>query len=59
MESLALTSLVHPFLKYGTSYCDLFMQGKINALDQVQKKVAKFANLTKKSKWETMAQCRR
>jgi hypothetical protein len=58
-KSLANMSLVHPVLEYGVAYWDLFREGKINALDWVQKKVAKFANLTNESKWETMAQCRK
>jgi len=59
MKSLAYTSLVHPILEYGAAYWDLFREGKINALDWEQKKAAKFANLTNKLKWETLAQCRK
>jgi hypothetical protein len=50
MKSLAYMSLVHPILEYGAVYWDLFKEGKINVLDCVQKKAAKFANLTNESK---------
>jgi len=38
-------SLVHPILEYGAAYWDLFRKGKINALDWVRKKEAKFAKI--------------
>jgi hypothetical protein len=44
-------------LQYRPACWDPFRQ--INALDWVQKKVAKFANSTKHSNWETLAQCRK
>jgi hypothetical protein len=36
----------------GAACWDPFREGQINALDQVQKKVAKFANLLNDSNWE-------
>jgi len=50
-KSLAYTSLVHPILEYGAAWWDPFREGQINALDRVQKKLAKFANLTNESNW--------
>jgi hypothetical protein len=35
------------------------MEGQINAVDRVQKKAAKFANLTNNSNWKTLAQSRK
>jgi len=35
------------------------MEGQINALDRVRKKATKFANHTKDSLWETLAQRRK
>jgi hypothetical protein len=37
---------------------DLYREGQINALDRVQRKAAKFANLTNASDWDTLAQRR-
>ena len=45
MKSLAYSSLVCLILKYGAVCWDLFREGQINVLDQVQKKAAKFGNL--------------
>jgi hypothetical protein len=50
---------VRPILEYGASCWDLNRDGQINALDPVQKKAAKFANHTKDSSWETLAQRRK
>jgi hypothetical protein len=50
-KSLAYTSLVRPILEYGAAYWDPFGEGQINALDRLQKKEAKFANLTNESNW--------
>jgi len=58
-KNVAYMSLVRPILEYGASYLDPYMEGQINALDRVQKKAAKFANNTKVSVWETMAQRRK
>jgi hypothetical protein len=49
MKSLAYMSLVRLILEYRATCSDPFREGQINALDQVHKKVAKFANLTNES----------
>jgi hypothetical protein len=58
MKSLAYMSLVYPILEYGALYWDLFMEGKINALDWVQKKSAKFGKILPKNRsgkhWRSM-----
>ena len=46
-------------LEYRAACLDPFREGQINALDRVHKKVAKFANLTNESNWETLVQCRK
>ena len=48
-----------PILEYGAACWDPFREGQIISLDRVKKKAAKFANLTNKLKWETLAQCRK
>jgi len=45
--------------EYGASCWDPYREGKINALDRVQKKAAKSANHTKDSVWETLTQRRK
>jgi hypothetical protein len=57
-KSLAYVSPVRPIRKYGPSCWDPYREGQINALDRVQKEVAKFASDTKNSVWETLAQPR-
>jgi hypothetical protein len=47
--------LVRPDLEYGSACWDPGREGQINAIDQVQKKVAQFTNHTKHSDWETLA----
>ena len=59
MKSLAYMSLVHLILEYRATCWDSFSKGQINALQQVYKKVAKCANLTNESNWETLVQCRK
>jgi hypothetical protein len=56
MKTLAYKSLLPPILEYETASLDPFREGQINALDRVQKKAAKFANLTKDCNWETLVQ---
>ena len=51
-------SLMLPILEYGASYRDPYRDGQMNALDRVQKIAAKFANHTKDSGWETLAERR-
>ena len=57
-KSIAYTSLVRPILDYGVACWDPCREGQINALDRVQKEAAEFANHTKDSDWETLAQRR-
>jgi hypothetical protein len=59
MKSLAYTSLRRPVLEYEASYLDPYREGQVNALDLVQNEVAKFANDTYDSGWETLAQGRK
>jgi hypothetical protein len=58
-KSLAYTSLVRPIREYGAACWDPYREGQINALDQMQKKAAKFAHHTNVSNWETLAQRRK
>ena len=53
MKSLAYTALACLILEYGAACWDPFREEQINALDQAQKKAAKFANLTNNLNWET------
>jgi len=53
MKSLAYTALVHLILEYEAACWDQFREEQINALDHVQKKATKFANLMNNSNWET------
>jgi hypothetical protein len=48
--------MVRPIIEYGAACCDPYREGHINALDHVQRKAAKFANLTNASEWDTLAQ---
>jgi hypothetical protein len=54
-KSLAYMSLIRPVLEYGAACWDPHREGQINALDRVQRKAAKFANLTNASDWDTLA----
>jgi hypothetical protein len=53
------TSILRPILEYGAACWDPFREGQIIALDRVQKKAAKFADLTNGFKWETLAHRRK
>jgi hypothetical protein len=57
-ECLAYMSLVHPIFEYEAVCWDPYREGQIIALDHVQRKAAKSANLTNVSDWETLAQLR-
>jgi len=46
---------VRPILEYGVACRDPCREGQINALDRVEKKVAKFINHTSDSVWKTLA----
>jgi len=59
MKSLGYMALVCLILKYGTACWDPFREGQINALQWVQKKAHKFANLTNDSNWERLAERRK
>jgi len=50
---------VRPILEYGALCWNPYREGKINALDRVQKKAAKFANPTNDSVWSTLKQRRK
>jgi hypothetical protein len=41
-KSVAYTSIVHPILECGAACWDPYREGKINALDRLQNKAAKF-----------------
>jgi hypothetical protein len=51
--------IVRPILEYGASCWDPYREGRINALDRMQKKAAKFVNYANISVWETLAQRRK
>ena len=57
-KSLTYTSLVRPILEYGAACWDPCREGRINALDRVQKRAAQLTNHTKDSDWETLAERR-
>jgi hypothetical protein len=57
-KSLAYMSMVRPILQYGAACWNPYREGQINALDCMQRKAAKFANLTNASDWDTLAQRR-
>jgi hypothetical protein len=50
---------VCPVLEYGASCWGINREGQINALDHVQKRVAKLANHMNDLVWETLAQRRK
>jgi hypothetical protein len=53
------TTLVSSILEYGAACWDPYRECQINALDRVQKKVAKFAHHTIGLVWESLAQRRK
>jgi len=57
-KSLTYTWLVGPILECGSACWGPCREWEINELDWVQKKAAQFANHTKDSDWETLAQRR-
>ena len=56
-KRLAYMTLGRPILDYGAVCWDPYREGQVSALNQVQKRVAEFANINK-SDWETMSQRR-
>ena len=59
MKNVAYTLLVRPILEFGATSWYPFTEVQINTLVRVQKKAAKFANLTKESNWEKFAHRRK
>jgi hypothetical protein len=59
MKSSTYTSLICSILEYGAEYWDPYRECQINALDSVQKKVAKFAHHRSSLVWESLAQPRK
>jgi len=51
-------ALVRPILEYGAVCWDPYREDVVSALNQVQKRAAKFANNINESGWETLAQRR-
>jgi len=58
-KNLDYTALVRPILEYGAACWDPYKEGKIYALDRVQKKAAKFAHHLSEANWEPLPQCRK
>jgi hypothetical protein len=58
-QSLAYVSLVRLILEYGASCWNPYREGQINALDRVQKKVAKFVYHKISLNWESLASWRK
>jgi len=58
-KSLAYMSLVRPILEYEATCWDPYREGKISALDRVQKKTAKFAHHANSPNWEILASRRK
>ena len=52
-------SLVRPILQYGAACWDTYREGKISALDRVQRKAAEFAHHKNSPDWETLASRRK
>ena len=50
-------ALVRPILEYGAVCWDPYREGQVGALNRVQKRATKFANI-EESGWETLAQRR-
>ena len=56
-KCLAYTALVRPILEYEAVCWDPYREGQVGALNRVQKRAAKFANINV-SGWETLTQRR-
>jgi len=56
---LAYISLVRPILECGATCWDSYREGKVSALDRVQKKAAKFTHYTNRPNWEILASRRK
>jgi len=52
-KCLAYTALVRPILEYEAVCWDPYREGQVGALNRVQKRAAKFANINV-SGWETL-----
>jgi len=57
-KRLAYPALVRPILEYGAVCWDPYREGQVSALNRVQKRGAKFANVINESGWGTLAQRR-
>ena len=57
-KRLAYMTLMRPILEYGAVFWDPYREGRVSALNRVQKRAAKFANNKNESGWETLAQRR-
>ena len=55
-KRLAYPALVRPILEYGAVCWDPYREGQVSALNRVQKRGAKFANVINESGWGTLAQ---
>jgi hypothetical protein len=58
-KTLAYTSLERQIPEYGAVFWDPYREGKINALDRVQNKAAKFGHHRNDSNWEILARRRK
>jgi len=58
MKHLAYMALVRPIIEYGAVCWDPYKEGQVSALNQMQKRAAKFANNITEPGWETLAQRR-
>jgi hypothetical protein len=57
-KHLAYTALVRPILEYGAVCWDSYREGQIDALNQVQRRAAKFANNADQMGWESLEEHR-
>ena len=55
-KHLAYTAQVRTILEYGAMCWDVYREGRLSALNRVQKRAAKYANNINGSGWETLAQ---
>ena len=55
-KHLAYTAQVRTILEYGAVCWDVYREGRLSALNRVQKRAAKYANNINGSGWETLAQ---
>jgi len=58
-KTLPYMSLVRPILEYGAACWGPYREGKLSALDRVQKKAAKFAHHANNPNWKILASRRK